>query len=79
MDYQLLERMNLRAAEKYKNMADHADSLVIAREKMVKKYEDFRPYMDQIDELDSNVADLEEVVQRLDEYTQRLEARFKEI
>ena len=30
--------------------------------------------MAQIDELDSNVADLEEVVQKLDEYTQRLGA-----
>lgn len=34
--------------------------------------EDFAPYMAQIDDLDSNVADLEEVVQKLDEYTKRL-------
>ena len=39
MDYQLLEKMNLRAAEKYHSMADHADSLVIARDKMVTKCE----------------------------------------
>jgi len=52
MDYELLEKMNHRAAEKYSNMSDHADSLTIARDKMVKKYEDFKPYMEQIDELD---------------------------
>ena len=34
--------------------------------------EDFKPYMEQIDELDTNVSQLEEVVTQLDEYTKRL-------
>merc|ERR1712070_922677 len=79
MDYRLLERMNLRAAEKYRDMADHADSLTIAREKMIQKYEEFVPYMEQIDQLDANVAELEKVVGQLDEYTVRLETKFKQL
>jgi hypothetical protein len=40
MDYLLLEKMNLTAADKYRQMAAHAESLVIARDKMNKKCAD---------------------------------------
>eukprot|EP00656_Telonema_subtile_P058608 TRINITY_DN997_c0_g1_i1.p3 TRINITY_DN997_c0_g1~~TRINITY_DN997_c0_g1_i1.p3 ORF type:complete len:116 (-),score=38.75 TRINITY_DN997_c0_g1_i1:231-578(-) len=76
-DYQLLERMNLSAAEKYKDLADHGENLVVAREVMLNKYDEFLPYIFQIDELDKTMDSLEKTVAQLDEYTKRLEAKFK--
>ena len=36
-DYKLLERMNLATAEKYRDLADHAENLLVARETMLTK------------------------------------------
>merc|ERR1711907_876058 len=76
-DYQLLERMNLASADKYKDLADHAENLVAARHTMLSKYDEFLPYIYQIDELDKTMKSLEQTVEQLDEYTKRLEAKFK--
>lgn len=37
------------------------------------------PYIEQINEIESGVGQLEHVVNMLDEYTKRLEAKFKKI
>eukprot|EP00658_Telonema_sp_P-2_P003645 TRINITY_DN1135_c0_g1_i4.p1 TRINITY_DN1135_c0_g1~~TRINITY_DN1135_c0_g1_i4.p1 ORF type:complete len:112 (-),score=43.50 TRINITY_DN1135_c0_g1_i4:113-448(-) len=76
-DYRLLERMNLVSAEKYRDLADHAENLAVARETMLNKYDEFLPYIYQIDELDKTMVALETTVNQLDEYTQRLEDKFK--
>ena len=39
-DYQLLERMNLASADKYKDLADHAENLLVARQTMLNKCAD---------------------------------------
>lgn len=38
-----------------------------------------KPHLKQIDELDGNIAKLEQLVQHLDVYSRRLEAQFKQI
>eukprot|EP00657_Telonema_sp_P-1_P002648 TRINITY_DN16113_c0_g1_i1.p1 TRINITY_DN16113_c0_g1~~TRINITY_DN16113_c0_g1_i1.p1 ORF type:complete len:144 (-),score=56.90 TRINITY_DN16113_c0_g1_i1:5-436(-) len=76
-DYQLLERMNLASADKYRDLADHAENLLAARETMLQKYDEFMPYIFQIDELDKTMGTLEKTVEQLVEYTRRLEDKFK--
>lgn len=44
-----------------------------------KKDAEFEPYLKKIEEIDGNVNELEHTVQLLDEYTRRLEEKFKKL
>eukprot|EP00741_Cyanophora_paradoxa_P018369 tig00000204_g17736.t1 len=78
-DYRLLARMNETAGAKYTEMAEYASKLMAFHESLVKKEEEFKPYLAQIDEIDRNVGELEVVVARLDEYTRRLENKLRRL
>eukprot|EP00824_Muranothrix_gubernata_P014618 TRINITY_DN3029_c0_g1_i3.p1 TRINITY_DN3029_c0_g1~~TRINITY_DN3029_c0_g1_i3.p1 ORF type:complete len:158 (+),score=18.81 TRINITY_DN3029_c0_g1_i3:22-474(+) len=78
-DYLLLERMNRVATQKYNEMADYAEGLGTFIAIMQAKYDSLRPYLDQIDEIDARVTQLEQVVNLLNDYTKRLEQRFKSL
>eukprot|EP01112_Ceratiomyxa_fruticulosa_P020322 TRINITY_DN688_c0_g2_i1.p1 TRINITY_DN688_c0_g2~~TRINITY_DN688_c0_g2_i1.p1 ORF type:complete len:215 (+),score=67.18 TRINITY_DN688_c0_g2_i1:99-647(+) len=78
-DYKLLENMNTLATEKYKEMTEAAVGLTTFMKALQEKYETFTPYLQQIDDIDKNVSDLEKTVTLLDDYTKRLEAKFKTI
>jgi len=78
-DYKLLESMNLAASEKYAEMTDVAKGLTSFMKDLQIKYKDFNPYLEKIDEIDTNVTELEKTVLLLDEYTRRLETKFKNL
>eukprot|EP01113_Clastostelium_recurvatum_P018150 TRINITY_DN2140_c0_g1_i3.p1 TRINITY_DN2140_c0_g1~~TRINITY_DN2140_c0_g1_i3.p1 ORF type:complete len:194 (-),score=58.52 TRINITY_DN2140_c0_g1_i3:36-617(-) len=78
-DYKLLESMNILATEKYKEMTDTAGGLTAFMQSLQDKYAAIHPYLLQIDNIDKNVLELEKTVNLLDEYTKRLEAKFKTI
>ena len=41
--------------------------------------ETFTPYLEQIDQVDQNLAALEQATKEIDEYSKRLEAKFKKV
>lgn len=76
--------MNQLASEKYGRMADTATTLIDEMKQLHVKctptsiscthclVEQFLPYLEQINQIETGVADLEHVVKMLDEYTKRL-------
>jgi biogenesis of lysosome-related organelles complex 1 subunit 2 len=78
-DFKLLETMNNVTREKYKDMTEITKNLTAFMDEMQKKYAEFEPYLKKIDEIDANVNELEHTVQLLDDYTRRLEEKFKKL
>jgi len=78
-DYKLLATMNSVCTTKYAEMTDVAKGLTSFMKDLQQKYQDFKPYLDQIDEIDANVTELEKTVVLLDDYSKRLEWKFKNI
>eukprot|EP00027_Filamoeba_sp_ATCC50430_P000036 CAMPEP_0168550440 /NCGR_PEP_ID=MMETSP0413-20121227/5641_1 /TAXON_ID=136452 /ORGANISM="Filamoeba nolandi, Strain NC-AS-23-1" /LENGTH=138 /DNA_ID=CAMNT_0008580901 /DNA_START=23 /DNA_END=435 /DNA_ORIENTATION=+ len=78
-DFKLLENMNNVTLEKYVEMTNTAQSLSTFMEDLQKKYAEFEPYIQKINQIDTNVAELESTVQLLDDYSKRLEEKFKKL
>eukprot|EP01089_Gocevia_fonbrunei_P020131 TRINITY_DN7392_c0_g1_i1.p1 TRINITY_DN7392_c0_g1~~TRINITY_DN7392_c0_g1_i1.p1 ORF type:complete len:165 (+),score=39.42 TRINITY_DN7392_c0_g1_i1:39-533(+) len=78
-DYKLLEKMNQRTKVKYAGMTHTTVEMTEFMKTMQQKYESFTPHLQQIDEIDQNVAELEKVVMMLDAYTLKLEDKFKQV
>jgi len=78
-DFKLLENMNNITREKYTEMTEITKNLTSFLDEMQKKYAEFEPYLKKIEEIDGNVNELEHTVQLLDEYTRRLEEKFKKL
>jgi len=78
-DYKLLANMNAVCSNKYTEMSEVASGLTSFMKDLQQKYQDFKPYLDKIDEIDANVSELEKTVVLLDEYSKRLEWKFKKI
>jgi len=78
LDFELLRNMNDATKEKYSELNTVAKNLSLFLEDLQKKYRDFEPYLKKIDQIDTNVSELEHTVQLLDDYTKRLE-KFKKL
>eukprot|EP01121_Diplochlamys_sp_Union-15-3_P011392 TRINITY_DN3302_c0_g4_i1.p1 TRINITY_DN3302_c0_g4~~TRINITY_DN3302_c0_g4_i1.p1 ORF type:complete len:203 (-),score=48.73 TRINITY_DN3302_c0_g4_i1:19-579(-) len=78
-DYKLLENMNNVTKEKYVEMTEMAVKLGEQMTLLQQKYKSFQPYLEKIDEIDTSVNELEKTVVLLDEYTLRLEEKFKHL
>lgn len=78
-DYKLLERMNRVTIAKYAEMKEVSTTVHIEMVKINEKYRSLVPCLEQIDQIEENVASLEEVAHRLDAYSKRLEAKFKQL
>mmetsp|Transcript_45563 Transcript_45563/g.85073 ORF Transcript_45563/g.85073 Transcript_45563/m.85073 type:complete len:414 (+) Transcript_45563:113-1354(+) len=76
-EYELLKDMNHIASDKYKEMGDFAEGMLVFVERMRAKEDLFQPYIQQIEEIDHQVGELESVVSKLDLYTRRMEAQFR--
>eukprot|EP00457_Paulinella_chromatophora_P019888 gb/GEZN01021716.1/.p1 GENE.gb/GEZN01021716.1/~~gb/GEZN01021716.1/.p1 ORF type:complete len:127 (-),score=33.22 gb/GEZN01021716.1/:226-606(-) len=76
-DYQLLEKLNKVATEKYKGMTEKAVELLRVMDDINKQNLDLEPHLEQILLLNNNIIQLEEIVMQLDKYTQNLEVQFK--
>eukprot|EP01135_Chromosphaera_perkinsii_P002315 Nk52_evm101s221 gene=Nk52_evmTU101s221 len=78
-DYKLLEKMNQVALEKYISMGKLAESYNTVYRELTEKYGQLGGYLDQIERIESGVTLLEENVDALDQYCNRLEERYEKI
>eukprot|EP00823_Brevimastigomonas_motovehiculus_P003825 TRINITY_DN2397_c0_g1_i1.p1 TRINITY_DN2397_c0_g1~~TRINITY_DN2397_c0_g1_i1.p1 ORF type:complete len:234 (+),score=75.61 TRINITY_DN2397_c0_g1_i1:79-702(+) len=78
-DYRLLEQLNLIAGNKYKDMADKAEEFVVVVDSIAAKYNALKPFLSQIDDLDTKTGHLEQVVKQLDTYTEQLDGQFRKL
>lgn len=76
-DYKLLEQMNRKTALKYSQVKDVADGLNISLNDLEVNYARVMPYLDKVDVLEKKVSRLEELAYSVDNYSKRLEAKFK--
>ena len=71
--------MNKVTATKYSDMRQITANVATGVDKLNEKYATLRPYLDQIDQMDESVTRLEQAAFKLDAYSKRLEAKFKEL
>jgi biogenesis of lysosome-related organelles complex 1 subunit 2 len=77
-DYKLLEQMNRAVTEKYKNLTKYSSSISSEMDKLNEAYAALMPMLSQIDQVEKCVSELEESANKLDSYSKRLEAKFKQ-
>ncbi|XP_041364686.1 biogenesis of lysosome-related organelles complex 1 subunit 2-like [Gigantopelta aegis] len=78
-DYKLLEKMNKVTLTKYSEMKHIALNVATALQELNEKYVSLQPYLDQIDQIEESVAGLEQAAYNLDQYSKRLEEKFKSL
>ncbi|XP_074648498.1 biogenesis of lysosome-related organelles complex 1 subunit 2-like isoform X2 [Tubulanus polymorphus] len=78
-DYKLLEQMNRITIGKYAEMKQIAGNINHGMTDINEKYRNLQPYLDQIDQIEESVSNLEQATYRLDNYSKRLEAKFKQL
>eukprot|EP00743_Colponemidia_sp_Colp-15_P010727 GILK01011851.1.p1 GENE.GILK01011851.1~~GILK01011851.1.p1 ORF type:complete len:107 (+),score=17.09 GILK01011851.1:45-365(+) len=78
-ELETLEKMNNVITERYMQMTGAVSEINDNMSRAKQVYKDLTPYLQQIDELDSNLNALEQVVQLLDEVTRRLEIKTREV
>ena len=78
-DYKLLENMNRITINKYTEMKSTADSIAVNLQTLNDKYKQLQPFLDQIDQIEESVSTLEQAAYKLDNYSKRLEARFRNL
>ncbi|XP_003389556.1 PREDICTED: biogenesis of lysosome-related organelles complex 1 subunit 2-like [Amphimedon queenslandica] len=76
-EYDLLLRLNQVTIAKYNDMTTIASGLADVSQRLNDKFVSLQQYCDQIDQVDTRVAELEQTAYRLDSYAKQLEARFK--
>lgn len=77
-DYKTLEQMNKLVAEKYKNLTKHSSGISNEMTKLNDSYSTLLPLLSQIDDVEACVSELEQSALKLDAYSKKLEARFKQ-
>lgn len=78
-DYQLIEKMNKVTTTKYSDMVQIAANIAKGMSQLNEKYQELQPYLDQIDQIDESVSRLEQAAFKLDNYSKKLEAKFKSL
>ncbi|KAJ3632760.1 hypothetical protein MTP99_009748 [Tenebrio molitor] len=78
-DYRLLENMNRATITKYSDMKHIAANVSKSMGELNEKYNSLQPYLQQIDQIEDSVVKLEQAAYKLDVYSKRLEAKFKNL
>lgn len=78
-EYALLAKMNDASAEKYCQLKNSADSLSKSLAELNSNYQRLVPFLDKISKLEEQVVNLERLAYSLDNYSKRLEARFRSL
>jgi len=78
-DFNLLQQMNQLALTKYSEMTETATEVEGQVATVFEKYKQFAPFLQQIDQMDVSLSHLEAAARSLDEYTRRLELRFRKL
>ena len=76
-DYKLLENVNHATAAKYADMRQVSGNVITNLQELNLKFQDLAPILKQIDQIEDSVAKLEQAAYKLDNYSKRLEAKFK--
>ncbi|XP_048763903.2 biogenesis of lysosome-related organelles complex 1 subunit 2-like isoform X2 [Ostrea edulis] len=76
-DYKLLEALNRITITKYTDMKELTENISKGLQDLNDKYSNLRPFLDQITQIDENVTALEQAAYKLDNYSKRLESKFK--
>ena len=77
-DYSTLEKMNRTVIQRYKEVSKHTAEVSAEMIKLNESYAILLPMLSQIDEVEKCVASLEQTTAKLDNYSKRLEAKFKQ-
>ncbi|KAG8471080.1 hypothetical protein KFE25_009501 [Diacronema lutheri] len=72
-----LRDMNLIAAQRYRAAADGVAELNASTEAISARHAAVHPLLLQVGDIEAHVAELERVVTQLNEYTKRLEHRYR--
>lgn len=75
--YRCLQEMNRAAAERYRSAADGAAAINVAAEQLSARHAALQPLLLQVRDIEGHVTELERVAVQLNEYTKRLEHRFR--
>jgi biogenesis of lysosome-related organelles complex 1 subunit 2 len=78
-DYKLLERMNKETISKYSELKTISSNVSQSLDLLNQKYKKLQPVLDNINHIDDSVTKLEQAAYKLLAYSNRLEAKFKEI
>ena len=76
-EYKLLEQMNRVTLTKYSDMSQITENVSRGVVELNTKYSSLLPYLEQIEQIDSSVARLEQAAYKLDAYSKRLEQKFR--
>ena len=79
LEYQLLAKMNKVASDNYQNMADFAQGVAVFVESLKAKHTELLPAVERIDEMESEVAQMEAIVQQIDTFSKSLESRVNRV
>lgn len=78
-DYRLLERLNQETITKYTELRNVSSNVSKSLDLLNQKYKKIQPVLDNINEIDESVNKLEQAAYKLLAYSNRLEAKFKDI
>ncbi|XP_058837845.1 biogenesis of lysosome-related organelles complex 1 subunit 2 [Topomyia yanbarensis] len=76
-DYKLIENMNKAMLGKVFEMKQMSESIASKNSELNRKYEELKPLLKKIEDIESTVDKLEAAAYQLDSYTVRLENKFK--
>uniref|UniRef100_A0A914HLI2 Biogenesis of lysosome-related organelles complex 1 subunit 2 n=1 Tax=Globodera rostochiensis TaxID=31243 RepID=A0A914HLI2_GLORO len=76
-DYKLLEGMNTATSQRYADMEQVTCTISDRLAQLQRKYEELRPFLEQIDEIDEASRRMEAAVSTLETYVSALEAKLK--
>lgn len=78
-DYKTLESMNKLVKEKYLNYTTLAEAISNEMVDLNTSFDKLQPFLAQIDEIEKCLGVLEQSASKLDAYSKRLEAKYKQI
>ena len=77
-DYKALEKMNKAVTERYRDVSKYTSSIGSEMQKLNESYANLTPMLAQIDDVEKCVSELEISAGKLDNYSKRLEAKYKQ-
>ena len=79
LEYQLLAKMNKVASDNFQNMADFAQGVAVFVESLKAKHTELLPAVERIDEMESEVSQMEAIVKQIDTFSKSLESRVNRV
>lgn len=77
-DYRTLEKMNKQVTERYQKYTDLSKSISNEMIELNQCYDNLYPLLAQVNDIEKCVGDLEQAATRLDAYSKKLEAKYKQ-